>query len=395
MKSQMVIITHVENSAVTEGFIPAALKLGYDLVVITDHKLAYKHHFSMVEKGPKQILECDVFNPLAIIDLLDGHAFKPSVVFSNSDHLQACTALVAEYFSCPGKNWKTCYKSKNKAQMREELRRLQLPSIWSEMCFAGDPLPDNIPYPVIAKPREGVSSLDVALCQNEAELMNYHKNFTNKKMPILMESYIEGELFTLETLGDGKQVIVVGGFDVSLSALPNFIETRAIWNGEKSHLYAQQALEQIKRFGADFGVCHSEFIATASGPVLVEINYRSIGDKREFLLNELLSFDWFETILQLHAGKPLDTLDTQTPYALIQYFPHTKNGHLISRSESFIDDQVDTKVSYQALKNLGDRLTVSHSNKDYLGVLTVIGQSKHTIEQAACSVAKTISWEIS
>ncbi len=394
MKQKMVIITHVENRAVTEGFVPAALKLGYELTLVTDHALAHKHYFSTVENGPQQILECDVFNPLAIIDLLDSHALKPQVVFSNSDHLQTAAALVAEYFTCPGKNWQTCYQAKNKAQMRAKLAQLQMPTVWSAVCLADGVLPENIPYPVIAKPREGVSSLDVALCRTEAELTDYQRQFSKKKMPILLESYLEGALFTLETLGDGQQLIAVGGFDVSLSALPNFIETGALWNGENSRLYGQQALQQVQQFGAAFGVCHSEFIVTASGPVLVEINYRSIGDGREFLLNELFTFDWFETILQLHAGRSLDRLDTRSPCALIQYFPNTRNGSLVRRHEGFVKQLGSTKVSYQPLKEQGQYLTVSHSNKDYLGMLTAVGQAGDVIAQQAAAAAKLLSWEI-
>ncbi|HEY7865446.1 MAG TPA: hypothetical protein VIC51_05535, partial [Psychromonas sp.] len=159
MKPQMVIITHVENRAVCEGFIPASLKLGFEVILITDHGLDHKRFFSSVAKGPKQIIECDVFNPLSIIDLLNTHGIKAQVIFSNSDHLQSACALVASYFGCPGKSWQICYQAKNKAQMRARLAALKIPSIWSTACLASSPLPENINYPVIAKPREGGASM--------------------------------------------------------------------------------------------------------------------------------------------------------------------------------------------------------------------------------------------
>lgn len=394
MKPQMVIITHVENRAVTEGFIPASLKLGYEVILITDHGLDHKHFFSTVANGPEQIIECDVFNPLSIIDLLDSYAIKPQVVFSNSDHLQAASALVASYFGCPGKNWQICYQAKNKAQMRDRLQALKLPTIWSAAYLASSSLPENINYPVIAKPREGVASMDVALCQTASQLQDYQNNFTKKNIPVLLESYLEGPLFTLETLGDGQQMMAVGGFDVTLSALPYFIETAAVWNGPNSILYREQALQQVKAFGVNFGVCHSEFIVTPAGPVLVEINYRSIGDGREFLINELLSFNWFEKIISLHAGESLGTVATQSKCALIQYFPNQLNGLLKKSNESFDAQRGSTKVSYKALKKQGQYLTVSNSNKDYLGMLTAIGETRSSIEKAAHEVAGELSWEI-
>lgn len=394
MKPQMVIITHVENRAVCEGFIPASLKLGFEVILITDHGLDHKRFFSSVAKGPKQIIECDVFNPLSIIDLLNTHGIKAQVIFSNSDHLQSACALVASYFGCPGKSWQICYQAKNKAQMRARLAALKIPSIWSAACLASSPLPENINYPVIAKPREGVASMDVALCKTMEELQDYKNKVTKKHLPILLESYLDGPLFTLETLSDGQTMIAVGGFDVTLSPLPYFVETSAIWNGPNSVLYRQEALQQVREFGVNFGVCHSEFIVTAAGPVLVEINYRSIGDGREFLLNELLSFNWFEKIIMLHAGESLAALDTESKSALIQYFPNALKGFLAQCHAGFDTQHGETKISYKALKSPGQHLTVSNSNKDYLGMLTAIGETQISIELAAKEVAKQLSWEI-
>ncbi|PKG39078.1 ATP-grasp domain-containing protein [Psychromonas sp. Urea-02u-13] len=394
MKPIMVIITHVQNRAVTEGFIPAALKLGYQVVLLTDHGLDHKHYFSLVCNGPDQIIECDVFNPLAIIDLLDGHNIKPQVVFSNSDHLQTSNALVADYFSCPGKNWKTCYQAKNKAQMRQTLTTLGIENVCSQTLFASDPLPENLTYPIIAKPREGVSSLDVALCENEAALIAYKDRFKKKSMPILLESYLEGPLFTLETLGDGENIAVIGGFDVQLSPLPHFIELSAIWNGENSALFAAQALQQVKAFGANFGVCHSEFIVTANGPVLVEINYRSIGDGREFLLNDLLTFNWFEKILQLHAGEILGVLNNDSECAVIEYFPAYQSGLLKKNQSAFTKQLGATNINYQPLKEKNQYITLSNSNKDYLGLLTATGPTLKEIKQKTASIINELIWEV-
>jgi predicted ATP-grasp superfamily ATP-dependent carboligase len=394
MKPIMVIIVHVQNRAVSEGFIPAALKLGYQVVLLTDHGLDHKHYFSLVCNGPDQIIECDVFNPLAIIDLLDGYNIKPQVVFSNSDHLQTSNALVADYFSCPGKNWKTCYQAKNKAQMRQTLTALGIENVCSQTLFASDPLPENLTYPIIAKPREGVSSLDVALCENEDALIAYKDRFKKKSMPILLESYLEGPLFTLETLGDGENIAVIGGFDVQLSPLPHFIELSAIWNGENSALFAAQALQQVKAFGANFGVCHSEFIVTANGPVLVEINYRSIGDGREFLLNDLLTFNWFEKILQLHAGEILGVLNNDSECAVIEYFPAYQSGLLKKNQAAFTKQLGATNINYQPLKEKNQYITLSNSNKDYLGLLTATGPTLKEIKQKTASIINELIWEV-
>lgn len=35
-----VIVSHVVNAAVTEGFIPAAQKMGFQVILLTDHAMA-------------------------------------------------------------------------------------------------------------------------------------------------------------------------------------------------------------------------------------------------------------------------------------------------------------------------------------------------------------------
>jgi len=309
MQRPIVILAHVAHPAILEGFVPAAHQRGLPIVVITDHA---QEHRRLLATSPilaqqLQIIECDVFNPLAVIETLNGQGLRPVAVFSNSDHLQTATAIVAEAFECPGKDWRLCYAAKNKAAMRERMQRLGLPGPWFQVLTSHAGVPTDVPFPVVAKPREGVASLDVRLCHDAAELNAYCESFWQQQpdRALLLEAYLEGPLFTLETLGDGRSLQAIGGFDVSLSAPPHFVELAARWNGPLSRAQRAAALAQVAAFGVNFGVCHSEFILTAQGPVLVEINYRSIGDGREFLLDRLLPQGWFDRIIALHLGEAL------------------------------------------------------------------------------------------
>ena len=393
MKPQLVLLAHVVNRAVTEGFIPAAKRLGYNICLVTDHGLAYQQAFVDSDDIPDSLVVTDVFNPLAVIDSLQNHGITADVVFSNSDHLQTSTALVAQFYGCASKDWRVCYQAKNKAAMRQRLNALALPTVWSTRWQLGTPLPEDIPFPVVAKPREGVASMDVCLCEDAHALQSYGAQYARLDNQVLLEAYLEGPLFTLETLGDGKQLMAIGGFDVSLSPLPHFIETKACWNGPIARDYQQQALAQVMAFGVQLGVCHSEFVLTDKGPVLIEINYRSIGDGREFLLDELFAFSWFETILSLHAGADLPTLDIHSPSAAICYFPATKSGTISTSPANFAIDEGNFHARYLGLKPTGDTITLSHSNKDYLGVLTLWGDADK-LDAELSDLSSRLKWEI-
>ncbi|MCV5663719.1 hypothetical protein OFN50_32350, partial [Escherichia coli] len=86
---------------------------------------------------------------------------------------------------------------------------------------------------------------------------------------------------------------------------------------------------------------HSEFIITENGPVLVEINYRSIGDGREFLLNNLAHFGWFSTILGLHLGRRLDGDYQIHGSAHVHYVVAEHSGVIDGDSTSFIQHDGD------------------------------------------------------
>lgn len=304
------------------------------------------------------------------------------------------TAMVAEAFECPGKDWRLCYAAKNKAAMRERMQRLGLPGPWFQVLTSNSRLPTDAPWPVVAKPREGVASLDVRLCHDAAELTAYCEQFWQQQpdRALLLEAYMEGPLFTLETLGDGRNLQAIGGFDVTLSPPPHFVEIAARWNGQLSRAQRAAALAQVAAFGVNFGVCHSEFILTAQGPVLVEINYRSIGDGREFLLDRLLPQGWFDRIIALHLGEKLVDTQPAQAEATVHYLVADCSGRLKQASASFNIERESHWCDYRALHNTGDTVTISHSNKDYVGVLRLIAPDEVSLETQLNSTLNDLKW---
>ncbi|WP_373023557.1 hypothetical protein [Vibrio vulnificus] len=88
MKSTMIIVSHVVNDAVTHGFVPAAKAMDLHVVLITDHKLSHLEQASRDSHfNPDAILECDVFNPLEIIETITENELK----------LDAISATVINY----------------------------------------------------------------------------------------------------------------------------------------------------------------------------------------------------------------------------------------------------------------------------------------------------------
>ncbi len=317
-------------------------------------------------------------------------------MFSNSDHLQTSTALVAAALGLPGKDWQVCYAAKNKAAMRQRLRAHGLPCPWFCTLAPGAALPAQIPWPVVAKPREGVASLDVRYCADAAQLQAYLDDVWQRhpQRTVLLESMLEGALFTLETLGDGKRLQAVGGFKVRLSPPPHFVECEAQWDADVDTPVIAQALQQLRAFGVGFGLCHSEFILTGDGPVLVEINYRSIGDRREFLLDEMFAKQWFNAALAPHLGLPLPQLRSTHAHALLRYYVAEHDGELVAASEDHRRHDAHSDVQYRRMRTPGERIRLSHSNKDYLGVLSALARDAQTLQHAVVQAEAGLKWRI-
>ncbi|WP_370547400.1 siderophore biosynthesis protein PvsA [Edwardsiella tarda] len=381
----LVIVSHVVNAALIDGFIPAAQRLGLPILLLTDRAAAHRARLD----SNIDLTACDVFNPLAILETLTALGVTPCGLFSNSDHLQSACAIAAAALELPGKPWPICYAAKEKWRMRQRLAHLGLPSVWSLPLLPDTPIDPDWPWPLVLKPSQGVASLHVTRVENPAQLAAARDAFPPGST-ILLEQYLPGPLFTLETLGDGERLIAIGGFDVTLGAAPYFIETQAHWPGEQSQRWQAQALAQLQRFGVGLGVCHSEFIVGPHGPVLVEINYRSIGDGREFLLDRLLPSGWFAPILRLHLGQALPEIELPATVALIHYLVAERAGTLRRPPAP----HCPPGVSYQALRRRGERIQQTHSNKDYLGVLYLQAADRPQLQALSEQVLPSLTWEI-
>ena len=398
---ELIILAHVPTDSISNGFIPAAQRLGLTVVLLTDHAEDHRQHFARAGLAayPAEIIACDVFNPLAVIGALTGRDPGPVAIFSNSDHLQTSAALVADYFGLPCKDWHVTYRAKNKAEMRQHLKKCELDVLWHAVVCdrAGlDLIIEQVPLPCIVKPREGVGSQQVTLSHDRAALATQCAAVWSEQpgLPLLLEQFIEGPLFTLETLGDGKDLCVLGGFEVTLSPPPYFVELEARWVSAKNAQQEALVLEMIRHFGIGFGACHTEYVMTQAGPRLIEINYRNIGDDREFLLQDALAIPLFDIVLRLYLGEPLPRLDLAGNAALIRYFTAQSAGRLSVVPDAFVEGNHGMLMSYKPLRSAGDAISVTNSNKDYLGVLRGTGPNAQLLDVEMDRLSACLAWGI-
>ncbi|WP_067178864.1 siderophore biosynthesis protein [Microtetraspora niveoalba] len=376
------------TDSVIEGFLPAAESLGWDVTILTDHPAGYPGF---------ETIETDVRDVRAVIDTIARH-HPPGVVFSNSDHIQAETALAAAYFGLPGKDWRACVTAKNKALTRERLAPVE--SVRSVRLPPGAPPPEALPYPVVVKPAAGVASEDVVLVGDAGELARAVAEIRTRRPgeTLVAEEYLDGPLHTLETLGDGRAPAVLGGFRTTLGPLPHFVEERLDWDPEPPPGARAHVLAALAALGVGFGACHTEYVVTPEGPRIVEVNYRVIGDNCDLLLADLIGVPLFEWILRVHAGEPLPEWPESgvaghgAVVSLVADRPGVVTAAPAHGEAPREHDGV--RLWHRPLRRVGDRVELTRTNRDYLGLLRAIGPDRVRVDAAVTSFRDDAPWVI-
>jgi hypothetical protein len=377
------------TDSVTRGFLPAAARLGLEVTVLTDRPADHEQ----VYVGGVSVIGCEVSDFREIIQ----HARAPDAIVSNSDHLQVSTTLAAAYFGLPAKDWRAAVRTKNKALMRRHLADLGL-----DRVTTGDPA-DVVPFPAVLKPREGVASEDVFLVGDAAELSGRVAEVRGRRTdPLVLEEYLPGPLHTLETLGDGRGLAILGSFRTALSPPPYFVEERLDWAPPPAE--TDQVLTQLAALGVGFGACHTEFVVYEGHARLIEVNYRIIGDHGDFLLADLLDLPVFEYVLRLHLGSALGDLGLlgdRAPAApngrhgAVDNVLAERSGTLTAAPGPLDRETGGVRLTYRPLRSPGDRITLTRTNRDYLGIIRVVAPSPAALETALRDFRAEHTWEIS
>jgi hypothetical protein len=425
---RLCLIASKPTDSVMLGFLPAAARLGLEVVLLTDkpeeHERARARPLARpgcprpapehddpgpVGDGPPvRFIGCDVWDIRELIPAIAALP-APHAIVSNSDHLQAQTALAAEYFGLPGKDWRSALRAKNKSLMRRRLAESGTEQVGAALIRAGGEPSDGLRYPLVLKPAEGVASEDVVLVRDPEELATASARILARRPgeALLAEEYLPGGLRTLETLGDGKQTWVLGGFRTTLSPLPYFIEERLTWDAPVPDPGSEHVLGALGALGVTFGACHTEYVDGARGPALIEVNDRLIGDHCDFVLSDLLGVDLFDLVLRVHLGESLPAEPPRpadgtggtaggTGHAVIDYVVADRPGTLaaVPPAGPRSTGDADVRLSFRPLRAPGDRIVITHTNRDYLGVISAIGPDAAAVERAVAAARAAEEWPV-
>ena len=146
--------------------------------------------------APVRLLGCDVWDFRALIGAIAGLP-TPDAIVSNSDHLQAQTALAAAYLDLPGKDWCSALRAKNKAIEIKENLDDQLPRIWADERAVRQVALNLLSNAIKFTPQGGEVVIKVGWTNDGGQYLSFRDNgpgIPEEEIPIVMSAFGRGSL---------------------------------------------------------------------------------------------------------------------------------------------------------------------------------------------------------
>ncbi|GIJ20584.1 ATP-grasp domain-containing protein [Micromonospora lutea] len=378
------------TDSVLDGLLPAADALGVPVTVLTDRPDDWPE--TVPARG------CPVRDPHAVTETVrDGPA--PAGLFSNSDHLQAATALAARRLGLPGKDPEAARRCKDKAATRQAVAEAGLDVVRARTLTPDEPPTFDV-FPAVVKPRDGVASEDAYLVADEDDLARRVTEIRGRRpdASLVVEEYLPGDVRTHDTLGDGETLTVLGGWRTTLGPPPTFTELCLEW-APAPPATADAVQAQLDALGVRFGACHTEFVVHRERPRLIEVNDRLIGDRMDLVLADLLGVPLFEYVIRLHLGEPVADFDLPAPASIgrtarVEYVCAERGGTLVAAPGPVDTVRDGVRLGCRPLRTVGTTAERTGTNRDYLAVLHAIGSDPVAVGRALVEFRAGLDWVV-
>ncbi|MEU8264743.1 ATP-grasp domain-containing protein [Micromonospora sp. NPDC048999] len=213
----------------------------------------------------------------------------------------------------------------DKAAMRQLLASAGLSPVRCVEVSTADRVPDvldRFAMPVITKPTRMAGSRGVRLVRTIEDLDEWRRQLDRYGYtgPVLVEEYLEGSEYSVETISVAGQHHVLGITAKQLRPPPGFVEIGHVYpaplNTTDRLAIAEVVTALLQAADYQFGPAHTEVILTRQGPRIVESQARLAGDRIPRLVELATGMDPAVTIFRALASAPVEPVQPKKAAAI-------------------------------------------------------------------------------
>lgn len=298
------------------------------------------------------------------------------------------TDKINHYFKLPGNSLALSLVRKNKYLQQEHLQHTKLSSLSSSDYYLTDELTkleawlnQHNEWPVIIKPIESANSQDVKLCRNFADAQQAYKKIMQTTInqcgayntAVLAEKYLTGREYRVNTVSYQGKHYLAEIWDVTkqVNQTNDFIYHKISLvspDSPKINTLKNYMFSLLDKFEVSHGPAAADIILTRSGPILIEISTRLMGEiaPANLLKTSLpvtqaqalcLAYSDLENFL-IHLNKTKHQYEMNNYFEI--YFIKSEITGKIKRI-NFLDNikQLASVISIKQLVNIGDSLSIT------------------------------------
>ncbi len=380
----MPTVAFIESNTTGTGRILAqkALARGYAVLFLSDRPHLYPYLRELL-LHPRRV---DTNDPEAICRLLRQEDDLVAVMSSSEYYLEVA-AKVARELGLPGADPEGIASCRDKWRLRERLEAagVSIPKTrritstregrvaWSELKA-----------PVVVKPASGTGSRGVRRHDTRetfeahvAELLSITLN--ERGLPVepvvLAQEFIEGAEYSVEMLGQGQELELLGITAKHLGTPPYFLEMGhdfpAPLGPQDAERIAATAEAALRAVGMEFGPTHTELRLRGAEPVILEINPRLAGGMIPVLIEDATGIDVLEALLDTFLGQAPKLAPSRRRTASIAFLIPERAGRLERITPPAETAKEVTEVFLKARP--GDALVREGSFRDRIGHVIATG----------------------
>ncbi|WP_424188197.1 ATP-grasp domain-containing protein [Actinokineospora sp. G85] len=312
-------MTIVLLEALTFGLgrlVEAAADAGHRLRLLTGHRSIYTHELSRLHPDRLDVVDVDTADPAACLAALRDIDDLAGLI-SSTDTWALPGAELTAALGLPGPDAAAVRVLRDKGQVRTRLHAAGLSR--GPATTRLDDLTTRVGLPLVVKDSAGTSSRAVWLCRDEQELAAALAEAATSPLKghLVAEPYFAGPLYSAETVTWAGQTRLLGVMSRQISPEPARREEAAAFPVAFTDAETEDLGDWITRVlaaaGLAQGFAHTEFILTADGPEVVEVNARIGGALVGEALCRSLSTNVYDAMVSMALGHRPALLDDPGP----------------------------------------------------------------------------------